>query len=210
MAEYLIEWTIEVEADSPEAAAREALKIQRDPSSTSTVFGVTGANPGDTITIDLYEIDEKHRSGSCPDCGSTCWQDDPEGSGQFCESCGHNPTERARAEALENEMFERNTCPECHVVGGHSPDCPTETPLSLIPYRNLRHRCEHVWHDNPALIIPCPECGEGEEPDDEKPRIEFLEGLPNVNYIRQYVHYVFVVKIDGRYKLTLTPPVIPR
>ena len=29
-------------------------------------------------------------------------------------------------------------------------------------------RCEHVWHDNPALITPCPECGEGEEPNEAK------------------------------------------
>ena len=110
-------------------------------------------------------------------------------------------------------------CPECGVVGAHNMDCPT---IEILPLpceatgnheeRVPRHlqRCQHVWHGNPALIIPCPECGEGEEPDNEKPRIEFLEGLPNVNYIRQYVHYVFVVKIDGRYKLTLTPPVIPQ
>lgn len=40
MPEYLVEWTIELEADSPEEAARLALAIQRDPNSTATVFYV--------------------------------------------------------------------------------------------------------------------------------------------------------------------------
>lgn len=40
MPEYLIEWTIELDAESPEDAARAALAIMRDPDSQSTVFKV--------------------------------------------------------------------------------------------------------------------------------------------------------------------------
>jgi hypothetical protein len=38
--EYTVKWEIQVEATSPEAAARQALEIQRDENSTATVFEV--------------------------------------------------------------------------------------------------------------------------------------------------------------------------
>lgn len=37
---YTVRWEIEIDAETPEEAAREALKIQRDPESTATVFDV--------------------------------------------------------------------------------------------------------------------------------------------------------------------------
>jgi len=37
---YRVTWVIDLEADSPEEAARKALEIQRDPDSTATVFEV--------------------------------------------------------------------------------------------------------------------------------------------------------------------------
>jgi hypothetical protein len=40
MTTYVVEWYIDIEADSPEDAARQALAIQRDPNSTATVFSV--------------------------------------------------------------------------------------------------------------------------------------------------------------------------
>ena len=40
MNEYTINWTIEVDANSPEEAANQALEIMRDPDSTATVFEV--------------------------------------------------------------------------------------------------------------------------------------------------------------------------
>lgn len=49
MQEYLVTWTIEVTAESPEAAAKQALEIQRDPESLAVVFNVDGQ------TIDLME-----------------------------------------------------------------------------------------------------------------------------------------------------------
>ncbi len=56
MADYYLEWRIELEADSPEDAARKALAIQRDPESIATVFHVIADNGEDTV-IDLTEID---------------------------------------------------------------------------------------------------------------------------------------------------------
>lgn len=38
--EYTVIWEIDIEAESPEQAAEKALEIQRDPSSTATVFDV--------------------------------------------------------------------------------------------------------------------------------------------------------------------------
>ena len=56
MTEYKIRWEIEVEAESPEAAARLARRVQLDPASTATVFYVEG--PCDVNDfIDLEETD---------------------------------------------------------------------------------------------------------------------------------------------------------
>jgi hypothetical protein len=38
--EYRVKWEIDIYAKSPKAAAKKALKIQRDPKSTATVFDV--------------------------------------------------------------------------------------------------------------------------------------------------------------------------
>ena len=42
MVEFTVTWEIEVDADSHEAAAREARRIQLDPNSIATVFWVRG------------------------------------------------------------------------------------------------------------------------------------------------------------------------
>lgn len=49
MEEYRVTWTIELSASSPRAAAKKALKIQRDKHSLATVFVVDGEQ------IDLSE-----------------------------------------------------------------------------------------------------------------------------------------------------------
>lgn len=53
---FTVSWTIDLEADSYEDAARKALAIQRDRHSTATVFHVDG------IPIDLDEINNKGNS----------------------------------------------------------------------------------------------------------------------------------------------------
>ena len=41
MPEYTVTWTIEIEAETPEQAARQARRIQLDPSNRSDHFEVT-------------------------------------------------------------------------------------------------------------------------------------------------------------------------
>jgi hypothetical protein len=55
MPEYLVEWQIEIVAETPEEAARKALIIQRDTTSLATAFDVTD-DAGDTARIDLEAI----------------------------------------------------------------------------------------------------------------------------------------------------------
>jgi hypothetical protein len=50
---YLVEWAIDIEADSPQEAAQLALETQRDETSTATVFTVSG--DGNVVDIDLSE-----------------------------------------------------------------------------------------------------------------------------------------------------------
>ena len=40
MNEYLVTWQISITADTEQEAAKRALEIQRDPSSTATIFQV--------------------------------------------------------------------------------------------------------------------------------------------------------------------------
>lgn len=40
MPTYTVQWLIDIDADSPEEAAMEALRIQRDPDGTATLFDV--------------------------------------------------------------------------------------------------------------------------------------------------------------------------
>ena len=57
MNRYFVTWEIKVDADNPREAAEEALKIQRDPQSSATVFRVTD-EAGTVFTIDLEDDEE--------------------------------------------------------------------------------------------------------------------------------------------------------
>jgi hypothetical protein len=54
MTTYSIKWEIEIDAKTPEDAARKALEIQRDPASIATVFDVY-EKEGNHTCIDLLE-----------------------------------------------------------------------------------------------------------------------------------------------------------
>jgi len=56
---YLVMWEIEVPANTPVEAARECLKIQRDPESTATVFEVVDTDTGEMTRVDLEEVDQE-------------------------------------------------------------------------------------------------------------------------------------------------------
>lgn len=60
---YRVIWMIDIEAESPQEAAAEALKIQRDPDSTATSFDVMIPPQypdieAKIVTVDLEEVGE--------------------------------------------------------------------------------------------------------------------------------------------------------
>lgn len=54
MQHFIVTWEIDIEADTPEAAARRAREIQLDPDSIATFFDVLDDN-GELHTIELPE-----------------------------------------------------------------------------------------------------------------------------------------------------------
>jgi hypothetical protein len=55
MKTFLVEWRIEIDAETPELAAARALAIQRNAQSDAVVFDVYEADNGEKITIDLND-----------------------------------------------------------------------------------------------------------------------------------------------------------
>jgi len=55
MKAFRVDWDIELEAETAMEAAKEALKIHRDPDSIATVFIVTELKTGDSWQIDLTD-----------------------------------------------------------------------------------------------------------------------------------------------------------
>jgi hypothetical protein len=54
---YVVTWEIELDAESPLEAAREAQRIQRDPKSIASVFDVSDGS-GDIERIDLDDEED--------------------------------------------------------------------------------------------------------------------------------------------------------
>ena len=55
---FKIVWEIEIEAETFEEAAMEALRIQRDTESTATVFQVTNTDTEETDEIDVQDLQD--------------------------------------------------------------------------------------------------------------------------------------------------------
>lgn len=53
MNHYIVSWEIDIQAPSPEEAARKALAIQRDRDSTATCFTVLKVGTREETSIDL-------------------------------------------------------------------------------------------------------------------------------------------------------------
>jgi hypothetical protein len=57
---YLVTWEIDIDADTPEEAARKALAIQRNPDSIATIFDVVRYDSNDMFTrVDITELEEQ-------------------------------------------------------------------------------------------------------------------------------------------------------
>ena len=54
---FKVTWEIELDAESAADAARAALKIQRDPDSSATVFNVENVKTKEIEEIDLFYMD---------------------------------------------------------------------------------------------------------------------------------------------------------
>lgn len=52
MESYLLKWEINIEAETPQEAVKEALEIQRDPDSTALVFEVKDLRNLHNVLID--------------------------------------------------------------------------------------------------------------------------------------------------------------
>ena len=55
MKTYMVAWDIDIDADSPEEAARKAREIQLDPHSLATVFTVI--DEVGAVSVDLVELE---------------------------------------------------------------------------------------------------------------------------------------------------------
>lgn len=60
MTEYRVTWVIDVDADTPEDAARKAREYQIDPDSTANVFDVVNREIPEAkpVRIDLQDLDQ--------------------------------------------------------------------------------------------------------------------------------------------------------
>ena len=87
MPEYRIQWEIEIDADSPEEAAREALKIHSDPESIATVFKVIGEND------EKHIVDLSCNVEYCAICERNVVNENSnvlKGVGRICDYCSIN------------------------------------------------------------------------------------------------------------------------
>jgi hypothetical protein len=100
MPTYLVSWSINVDAETPEDAALQARAMQTDPHSVATWFEVMGESAARTVAeacnvaiaearleSDHHLIDTERlpKAQPCPNC-----QDRPgkDGLGRMCKTCG--------------------------------------------------------------------------------------------------------------------------
>jgi len=50
---YVVTWEMDIEAETPEAAAAKALEIHRDPESVATFFAVREVDTDTAVIVDL-------------------------------------------------------------------------------------------------------------------------------------------------------------
>ncbi len=103
MAEYLVEWKIDIDAENPLDAAKQARRIHLEPGSTATVFQVTDTKTDVKVDVDLDELYETEESKdadevvtkeTCWNCGSSvAW-----GSGRFVNRILSLDSEEVRRE----------------------------------------------------------------------------------------------------------------
>lgn len=58
MKSYRVEWNIDIAAESPRAAAIEALKVQQDPFSEAITFRITNMDTNKVTVVDLLSDED--------------------------------------------------------------------------------------------------------------------------------------------------------
>ena len=73
MPEYLVTWKVDIEADSPQEAARMAVAMHRNPESIANYFTVKNkaTDKEQNIDVDLLEDHEGYINTPCEKCGDT-------------------------------------------------------------------------------------------------------------------------------------------
>ncbi|MBU3968416.1 MAG: hypothetical protein KKG76_13780 [Euryarchaeota archaeon] len=164
MAEYLVEWKIDIDAENPLDAAKQARCIHLDPESTATVFQVTDTKTNEKVDVDLDELCETEESKdsdevvtreTCWNCGSSvAW-----GSGRFVNRIPSLDSEEVRREhgspypkggflCFECEKgFEKDEirCPKCGAFADPQEDgtnkcqlgCASDTDAHPAPGKNI-------------------------------------------------------------------------
>jgi len=164
MAEYLVEWKIDIDADNPVDAAKQARRIHLDPESTALVFQVTDTKTNEKVDVDLDELCETEESKdadevvtkeTCWNCGSSvAW-----GSGRFMNRTPSLDSEGVRREngapypkgdylCFECEKgFEKDEirCPKCGAFADQQEDgtnkcqlgCALDTDANPAPCKNI-------------------------------------------------------------------------
>lgn len=111
---YLVTWEIDIEATSPEDAAREVLEIQRDETSEALAFTVKRQSTGEVTDVNLLdELLESQNEGKdiCYGCGKVqeylTMPDVDESFAIYCDKC--LPVAKSVKELKEfNEMLFTN------------------------------------------------------------------------------------------------------
>ena len=92
MRTYSVNWKIDIVAETPEEAAKQALEIHRDLHSTATVFDVydeqgnytcvdlleTGENRTDRSAVNRADLIETYMHAKADTAKISYWEDDPE------------------------------------------------------------------------------------------------------------------------------------
>lgn len=93
MPDFRVAWEIDVfDAPTPEAAARKALKTQRNPESIATVFRVSEHGSPEGVEIDLSELDEAAQAAQrrwAAQLIEMGWEAGPNGIGYWARAMGH-------------------------------------------------------------------------------------------------------------------------
>jgi hypothetical protein len=142
MPEYEVSWRIDIDAGSPQAAARRALAYQRNPASEATVFDVrwvdtlgdaAGTEVTSLVTIDLTALDGG--GFACPVCRDRHWLimatngDETRAWVERCDECAATThTDRQAAELAAQALRRRVGWARPH---GVDRSCPYLKSISL-------------------------------------------------------------------------------